>query len=228
MRRNTFTRPALATAVLLLSISTIGAFGVADHASAQSPDPFSVVRAPEQASATYVGSLPGGIRVALVLPTSGDAVGYLCDGTGLVSSWFSGTFDRKTGVVSLTAKDGATIRFTTATRKGVVTRRGTPSSLTLEPALGTAGLYRKIVKDARGDAVLGWIAGNDRVIVGTGSLGAVPVVSLVDGTSQTQTTPKVVTAPNVGLTDAFVGKITEAMLDGPVYIKIGDLVVKPR
>lgn len=217
--------PALVAAVLLSA--TIVGTGRAP-AAAQTKDPFVVVRSPEQSTTTYLTTVNGGARLAIVVPAVGDAVGYLCDGTGTVSTWFSGPVDRTTGIVSLAAKDTARIQFTPVTRKASLTRSGKQQALTLELAQGTAGLYRKIVKDSKGDTVIGWIAGNDRVIVGTASLAGVPVASITDGTSNTRTTPKVVEGANVGLTDAFVDQITQAMLDGPIYIKIGDVVTKPR
>jgi hypothetical protein len=168
---------AIATAALT---GTSALTGPSAHAA--TTDPFSLAKSPERAAlSSFVGRDSGGASVAVVLTSSKTAVAYVCDGTGKISTWFSGTIDN-TGAARLTSSSGSTLDFNTKT-KALKLKLGAASTsgslaLTTSPY---AGLFRSDTTFQGKPSVTGWIVHPDGTAVGSTALGGKTTVSIAAG-----------------------------------------------
>ncbi len=193
------TRRARRGALLVLSsLLTIAALsGPAGAATSTKKDPFTILQPLDAATTTYVGRDATGTPLGIVVSPTGEAIGYLCDGTGKISVWFKGTYTARTGAVALTSASGGKLAYDLTAKKGTLNLAGKSSAVSLQRATGIAGVYREELRKGSTTAVLGWVVPNDGNITGQATvngkaiafasepLDSIPPVATVPGPTTT-------------------------------------------
>lgn len=177
---------AIALVLTLLLAAVVGVPGAgtpALAATAGTPDPTAGVPTPKAVRVAHVGRSAAGIPIGISIGTDGTAVAYLCDGSGKVGTWFTGTLDAKARSVSLKSSGGDTIRYDAFTRRGTLTLGTASTPLRLELATGIAGIYRNTGTEGGRAAVAGWVITNDGRLTGQATLDGKVVVAAAESLS---------------------------------------------
>jgi hypothetical protein len=153
------------------------------------------------------------ISVALVLIGPDEVVAYACDGTGKVGVWFSGSIDA--GEATLQSSDEAsTLTYSFRDGAGTLTLRGETSTFSLERATGIAGLYRESSSKGKQRTVLGWIVGNDGLVVGEATVNGKAVLAVSENVSQPPPDDATATTTTLAATTrSFVTTVRCGILD---------------
>ncbi len=191
-------------------------------AQAANADPFRLASRPATTQQTaFVGRDAKVTSIAIVLSEDGTAVGYACDGTGRISTWFTGQHDAGTGKVALSGAGGAQLTYDFRAKAGSLVVGSTPTTFRLARATGSAGLYRKAAAIGRVQTVTGWIVGNDALVVGTGSVAGKPVVSVAEtaGAAGSDQASETTSAGSTG-SDPVVTGLLKNLRCGRLTVKI--------
>ena len=129
-------------------------------------------------------SRAGDLALAIVPGDQGQVMAYVCDGR-TVSDWFFGPFagshlrlssDR--GATLAADLSGTSARAAVSLEPGVASNRSRPQQFSLQPASGSAGLFRSARPVAGHQLLAGWIVQNDQGAVGNVMLQGEPTQSV--------------------------------------------------